>query len=449
MFSYSKRCDVELDIDVLVCGGGSAGVPAAVAAARQGARVLLVEQFGFAGGIITAVQTPCFDGMHDVQTGRIAVAGLALEIAHRLGLNVRDASLEEVEADLPLRDRGWMGPGGVETHDAALVRGASAVSWPIDPEAYKLVADRLLVEAGVSVLYHTRLIDAIVADGRIETVIAVNKGGLVAIHPEIVIDCTGDADIVAWAGAPFEIAEQMQPMSMHFRIANVPATQEVQAASAQVLKDAHARGEIGVYGGPWMRAMAPDEFLINGTRYIGNALDPWELTRAEIQGREDVATILELWRKHIPEFADAYLVSSGPAVGARETRRIVGDYTLTVDDILESKHFDDVIVRGAWFLDRHPSDGHAGPHPHLRVPSYGIPYRTLLPQGVQNALVAGRCHSATHEALSSSRVTVTAMGMGEAAGTAAAMALASKRFPREIDIPQLQAQLQRQNVILN
>lgn len=449
MYSYSTRCDAELEADVLVCGGGSAGVPAAIAAARLGARVLLVEQYGFAGGIITAVQTPCFDGMHDVLTGKIAVAGLALEIGHRLGLDIRDASLAEVEADLPLRDRGWMGPGGVETFDAALVRGASAVSWPIDPEAYKLVADRLMVEAGVSVLYHTRLIDAVVSDGRIETVIAANKSGIIAIHPRIVIDCTGDADIVTWAGAPFEITEQMQPMSMHFRIANVPATQEVQAASAQVLKEANARGELGLYGGPWMRAMAEDEFLINGTRYIGNALDPWELTRAEIQGREDVAKILELWQTHIPEYADAYLVSSGPSVGARETRRIVGDYTLTVDDIFAGGPFDDVVVRGAWFMDRHPSDGHAGPHPHRRVPSYGIPYRTLLPQGIQNALVAGRCHSATHEALSSSRVTVTAMGMGEAAGTAAALAAASHVCPREIDMPRLQQQLEQQNVILH
>jgi hypothetical protein len=293
------------------------------------------------------------------------------------------------------------------------------------------------------------LVDALVADGRIETIIASNKSGVMAIHPKIVIDSTGDADIATWAGAPYEITEQMQPMSMHFRIANVPATLEVQAKCSQVLQDAHARGEIGVYGGPWMRAMASDEFLINGTRYIGNALDPWELTRAEIQGREDVANILGLWRKHIPEFANAYLVASGPSVGARETRRIVGDYTLSLDDIVESTQFDDVVVRGAWFLDRHPSDGHAGPHPHRRVPSYGIPYRTLLPRGVQNAIVAGRCHSATHEALSSSRVTVTAMGMGEAAGTAAAIAVAGKRGPREIDMDKLQAQLKRQNVILH
>jgi glycine/D-amino acid oxidase-like deaminating enzyme len=449
VFTYSKGCETELAVDVLVCGGGSAGVPAAVAAARLGASVLLVEQHGFAGGIITAVQTPCFDGMHDVQTGRIAVAGLALELANRMGLRVRDALPEEVEADLPLRDRGWIGPGSLETHDSALVRGASAVSWPIDPEAFKLAADRLLVESGTSVLYHTRLVDALVADGRIETIIASNKSGVMAIHPKIVIDSTGDADIATWAGAPYEITEQMQPMSMHFRIANVPATLEVQAKCSQVLQDAHARGEIGVYGGPWMRAMASDEFLINGTRYIGNALDPWELTRAEIQGREDVANILGLWRKHIPEFANAYLVASGPSVGARETRRIVGDYTLSLDDIVESTQFDDVVVRGAWFLDRHPSDGHAGPHPHRRVPSYGIPYRTLLPRGVQNAIVAGRCHSATHEALSSSRVTVTAMGMGEAAGTAAAIAVAGKRGPREIDMDKLQAQLKRQNVILH
>lgn len=449
MFVYTRTIENTLDIDVLVCGAGSAGVPAAIAAARLGVRTVVLEKHGFAGGIITAVQTPGLDGMHDVRNGRVVIGGVGRELAERIGLSIRDASADEVVLSHETREKGWGGPGTLAKSKNELKRAEDAVSMPMDPERFKLIADRMLAEAGVTVLYHTMIVDVIAKDGRIDTVIAANKDGLLAVRAKVFVDCTGDGDVVAWAGAPHEVCEQTQPMSLHFRFGNVPTTPEVRVKCAEVLQEARRRGEFGVYGGPWLRAMAHDQFLVNAVRVIGNALDPSDLTRAERQGREDAWGMFDLWRKHIPEFRDAHFIVSGPSIGARETRRIIGDYTLTADDILAMRRFEDVVSKGAWYLDQHPSDGYSGFHSHRAVSAYDIPYRTLLPQKLENALVAGRCHSATHEALSSTRVTATAMGMGEAAGTAAALAVRAVKTPRSLRITDLHDRLRAQKVILD
>ena len=170
-------------------------------------------------------------------------------------------------------------------------------------------------------------------------------------------------------------------------------------------------------------------------------------TRAEIQGRADAWKMFELWQKELDEFNDAYFMTSGPTAGARESRRIVGDYVLSAEDVRQGRRQDDVIVLGAWRLDRHPPDK-PGYHHIPWTPPYDIPYRTLLPQGIDNLLVAGRCHSATSEALASSRVTATAMGMGQAAGTAAALALAAGVGTREVSVPLLQRRLVESGAIL-
>lgn len=449
MISYSRTIKTLIDADVVIAGGGSAGVPAAIAAARNGARTVLLEQHGFAGGIITAVQTAGWDGMHDVVSGRLAVGGLALEIADRLGLSLRDATLEELAADHAVREEGWSGPGSIAKRDERGPLPEDVISQAIDIERFKLVADRMLGHAGVNVLYHTRVIDTVVSDGHVESAIAVNKGGLFAIRAQQFVDATGDADLVSYAGGQYEVAGDPQPMSLHFRVGNVPTTAEVRAKCAAVLRDAHHRGDLGVYGGPWMRRVASNEWLVNAVRYIGHALDPNDITTAERQGREDAWTMFELWREYLPEFKEAFFDASGPVVGARESRRIVGDYTLTAEDILTQRPANDGVCRGAWFLDLHPSDGHAGFHAHRRVPSYPIPYRTLLPVSLENVIVAGRCHAATHEALSSSRVTVTAIGMGQAAGTAASLATKHGVSPRTLDVDRLRETLRSQDAILD
>ncbi len=433
MFSYSKQIPMIAEPDVLVCGAGLAGIGAAVAAARTGAHTMVVERNGFAGGFFTAIVGSAFDGFADERTGTPVVGGLVFEMLERMGVIQPGQGPQlryNVNGDLSF----------VEMHPERVIPRC-------DPERFKRAADAILLAAGIRILYHTQVADAIVRDGRIEAVIASNKAGLIAIRPRIVIDCTGDGDVVAWAGAPNEKAESLQPMSLHFRIAYLEPSFDLRRRCAAVLQAAHARGALGLYGGPYPATFSGRDVYFNATRTPGDNTNPEDWTRAEVQGRRDAWTMFELWQHELPEFANAYFMTSGPVAGARESRRIVGDYVLTGDDVRQGRRHDDVIVLGAWRLDRHPAD-QPGYHPIPWTPPYDIPYRTLLPRGVDNLLVAGRCHSATSEALASSRVTATAMGMGQAAGTAAAMAVAAGCTPHGVDVSSLQARLRADGAIL-
>lgn len=434
MYVYTKATPVIATPDVLVCGAGLAGIGAAVAAARQGARTMVVERNGFAGGFFTAIIGSAFDGFVDERTGAPVVGGIVFEMLERMGVIQPGQGPQlryNVNGDLSF----------VEMHPDRVIPRC-------DPERFKRAADAILQEAGVHVLYHTQVADVITRDGRVETVMVSNKEGLVAIQPRVVIDCTGDGDAAAWAGAPFEKAEALQPMSLHFRIAYLEPTFDLRRRCAAVLQRAHERGELGLYGGPYPATFSGRDVYFNATRTPGDNTKPADWTQAEIQGRRDAWKMFELWQAALPEFADAYFMTSGPVAGARESRRIVGDYVLTGDDVVAGRHHDDVIVLGAWRLDRHPAN-QPGYHDTPWTPPYAIPYRTLLPVGVENLLVAGRCHSATSEALASSRVTATAMGMGQAAGTAAALAVAQKCSPRAVEVSRLQALLLQNGAILS
>jgi hypothetical protein len=314
-----------------------------------------------------------------------------------------------------------------------------------DPERFKRAADAIMEDAGVEVLLHTQVADVVARKGHVEQVIVSNKDGLVAIEPQVVIDCTGDGDAAAWAGAAFEKAESLQPMSLHFRIAYVQPTYKLRRRCAAVLEKAHERGELGLYAGPYLATFSGRDAYFNATRYPGDNTNPEDWTQAEIQGRKDAWTMFEAWQRELDEFAEAYFMTSGPVAGGRESRRIVGDYELTEEDVRTGARHSDVIVLGAWRLDQHPA-GSAGYHDIAWIPPYDIPFRTLLPRDFDNLLVAGRCHSATSGALASSRVTATAMGMGQAAGTAAA--LAGDASPREVNMGALQTALRDAGAIL-
>lgn len=433
MYTYAKELPIVARPDVLVCGAGLAGIGAAVAAARGGAKTLVVERMGFAGGFFTAIIGSAFDGFVDERTGAPVVGGIVFEMLERMGVVQPGQGPHlryNVNGDLSF----------VEMHpERAIPR--------CDPERFKRAADEILQEAGVAILYHSQVTDVVTKDGRVETVLVSNKQGLVAIQPQIVIDCTGDGDIAAWGGAPVEKAEPLQPMSLHFRIAYLEPSFDLRRRCAEILQAAHARGELGLYGGPYPATFSGRDVYFNATRFPGDSTNPTDWTAAEMQGRKDAWKMFELWKEALPEFSEAYFMTSGPTAGARESRRIVGDYVLTGDDVAEGRRHDDVIVLGSWRLDRHPPK-EAGYHHIPWTPPYDIPYRTLLPRTLENLLVAGRCHSATSEALASSRVTATAMGMGQAAGTAAALAVACQRTPRTVDVGQLQSKLAQAGAIL-
>ena len=397
------------EVDVLVCGGGCAGLTAALAAARTGAKVLLVEQAGFAGGIITAVGLPYFDGIADLREHRVVVRGIPLEFLVKLGVCAPDI------------DR-------FPTHNPTIA----------NVERFKILADQLLAaQPTLQVLYHTIACEVQLHGDEIADVLIANKGGLGRVSARIVVDCTGDADIAVRAGAPVEKRDTLQPMTMHFRIGNVRRTETMRTDCRQALVRAQANGALPMFYGPGVGFhFAPDEVYIHAVRVPADGSDPEDLTRAEIQGRSDAWAMFEAWKREVPGFEEAYFICSGPFIGVRETRRIFGQYVLTEDDILETRHFDDAVATGCWDLDQHPNrttQGAALDHERIIPEPYDIPYRSLLPRNVANLLVAGRCHSATQLAASSTRVTATAMALGQAAGTAAALSVQQRTSPQELN----------------
>lgn len=411
-----------IETDVLVCGGGCAGLGAALAAARNGARVLLVERAPFAGGIITCAGLPFFDGIAHKTSNKIVVRGIALELLSRLGVCRPDADT-------------------IKPHN------------PMIPhtDQFKILADQLLREQAerLRVLYHTFACEVVLQGDRIETVRVANKSGLVDIKPQIVIDCTGDGDIGAWAGAPFEKMVLAMPMTLHFRVGNVQRTPDSTRHCREALEQLHADGKLKLFYGPGlMFHYAPDEVYIHGIRVSGDATDPDDLTRAEMQGRADAWLMFETWKQKVPGFEKSYFVGCYPYIGIRETRRIMGPHVLSADDIRQRRVFDDVVATGCWYLDIHPNTatpGAAQAVEGFQPEPYDIPYRSILANKVSNLLVAGRCHSATREAASSTRVTVTAMALGQAAGTAATLAVQQRKGPHDIAGSAVRAALDQQH----
>lgn len=401
-----------IETDVLVCGGGCAGSAAALAAARAGAKTLLVEKAPFAGGIITSVGLPYFDGIAHIDTKRIVVRGIALEMLSKSGVCAPDAQT-------------------VSKHN------------PTIPNTFefKLLLDRLFQEQKnhLSVLFNSFMCDAQSSGGLIESVTIANKDGLVTVKPKVVIDCSGDADVAAWAGAPFEQNAEVQPLTLHFRINNVAADATIGGACRAALKAAQERGELPHYYGPGvMFLFGKNEVYVHGVRVPANPTDAADLSRAEMQGRADAHAMFRAWKQDVPAFKDAYFMEAYPWIGVRESRRILGQHVLSEDDLMKARRFDDAIATGCWYLDLHPNKtvvGSANDFDPKKVQPepYDIPYRSLVPQKIENLLVAGRCHSATRGAHASTRVTVTAMAMGEAAGVAAALALKEKTRVAEID----------------
>ncbi len=409
-------------VDVLVCGGGCAGIVAAIAASRNNAKTLLLERAGFSGGIITTVGLPYFDGIAEKKTGRIVVRGIPFELLLKMGRTSPNAT-------------------HIKPHNPTIN----------STERFKVLADQLLESHGeqIQVLYHTTACEVRTKNSRVSKVFAANKDGLIEIEAKQVIDCTGDGDIAAWAEVPIEKTEPLMPMTLHFRIGNVRQNPELRTKAREALVHAEKAGKLPMFYGPGIIfCFAKDEAYIHAVRVSGDATNAEDLSRAEVQGRSDAWTMFEAWKNSVPGFEDSYFISCGPYIGIRETRRLVGQYVLTEQDIKSRKSFDDAIATGCWYMDRHPNhttigtanDAGTGYQPA----PYDIPYRALVARKVDNLLVAGRCHSATAAAASSTRVTVTAMAMGQAAGTAAAMAVKSNTSVAALDGVDVREQLTAQ-----
>ncbi|MCA9436147.1 MAG: FAD-dependent oxidoreductase [Candidatus Omnitrophica bacterium] len=412
---------MQLETDVLVCGAGCAGLSAALASARNGANTLLVERAGFSGGIITCVGLPFFDGIARKSDKKVLVRGIPLELLWRMGVCE-------------------MGADTIYKHNPTIK----------NIEQFKLLADELIeTEPRLEVLYHSFAVETNMEGDRIGEVLVATKEGLVPIKAKTVIDCTGDADIAQRTGTPIQKSEELLPMTMHFRIGNVERGGDLRTPCQNALLKAQEAGDLGLFYGPGLSFMfADDEVYIHAIRVLGDASQVRSLTLAEIQGRKDAWTMYDYWKREVPAFKNAYYISSGPYMGIRETCRIEGVTNLTEEDVRGERLRDDAVATGCWYMDIHPQKttlGSANEGEGFQPDFYDIPYGSLLPKKVSNLLVAGRCHGADRMAASSSRVSVTCMAMGQAAGTAAALATDEGKGVQELEGTQVRAILEAQH----
>jgi ribulose 1,5-bisphosphate synthetase/thiazole synthase len=457
------------EIDVIVCGGGTAGAVAAIASARSGARTMLIDQYGRVGGMASTGMS--FLGVSDAG-GRRALGGIGAELFERLG---RIGAAFEDRPDKQV--------------------GSVTVA---DPLALQQMLLAMLLEADVQFLFHTFCADTLVEDRRVRGVVVANKAGLEMLPARAIVDATGDGDIAARAGARFVLGRErdaaMQPVTRIFRVAGVDveemfaylrqhpeemdlpdgwndgsgysdkdleATSIVMDAFPALVAEARAAGEltvprdrIGIETGP-----ARGVVTINATRVHGiNGTDPDSLTHAEVETQRQMFEVFQFLKRRVPGFSRANLQDAAYQVGVRETRHILGEYVVTLDDVLAGRTFTDTVARGAYPVDLH--DLHPGAQVlGARVGgggvtlrpiqlAYGIPARALTPADVDGIVMAGRAISASHEAAGSVRGQAVCMATGHAAGVIAAMSSRADIVPRKLQAKDVQAALTAQGAIL-
>jgi hypothetical protein len=338
---------------------------------------------------------------------------------------------------------------------------------PFDPEVFKLVALDLLDEAGVQLLFHA-FAASVIGSKRVEGVVFETKSGPVVLKARAIVDCTGDGDVAALAGAPYEIGRDfdgaVQPMTLMFRmvefqrqgferyVAEHPDDWRGVHGLWNLVRQATVAGELELpredvlfFGTPHEGEVSVNSTRV--TRVLGT--DVWDLSYAESVSRRQMRQIATFLRRYVPGFEDAYVVQSGVNVGVRETRRIRGEYVLGAEDVLGCRKFPDAIARGTYPIDIHSPTGKGTELRHLPYGEcYEIPLRCLVPERVDPLLVAGRCISGTHEAHSSYRVMPIAMATGQAAGVCAGIAARTGRAPRDVPAEAVQAELRAQGAIL-
>lgn len=419
------------DYDVIVAGGGPAGCCAAAAAAREGAKVLLIEAAYSLGGMgasgLVPAWCPFSDGINIIYKG----------FAERI--------FKENKREIPFVS---------EKH----------VDWvPIDAEKLKRQFDSLVQEYGASILFGSTVLSVEMKDRKITGIIVGNKAGLTLYRAKVYVDCTGDGDLAASAGAPFEKGGgkgEVQPSTLCMLMSGVDTD-----AYKKIGPGLHA----GSKGSPAYDMKDDADFPYINDLHLCNSIvghgtvgfnaghvqvdpnDPFDLSDAMIRGRRTAYDYLRAVRKYHPAFKNAYLAATGALLGVRESRRILGDYYLTVDDYFARKDFEDGIARNCYYIDIHDTTKENNARwvngvfikpfeKYKPGESHGIPYRCLIPRGIQNLLVAGRCISTDRIVQGSTRVMPPAMVLGEAAGTAAAMAVKTKDV-RAIDIKKLKEKL--------
>ena len=442
--------------DVLVVGGGPAGLGAALGAANAGARVVLAERYGFLGGNATAALVMPLMSFHTQRKTNERVGGATLlPTDHGAGKPVIRGVLATLLNRL------------VQANGAIPPSLNTGYVVPFDPEVFKLIALDLLDEAGVGFLFHAFATEFIDEDES-GAVVFETKSGPLVIRARVIVDCTGDGDVAARAGAPYEIGREddglVQPMTLMFRMVEFqqaafnayvkehPDQWRSVHGLWDLIKMATEKGELKLPREDILFFATPHEHevSVNSTRVTKVlGIDVWDLSYAEWEGRRQLRQIAAFLRRYVPGFDESYVAQSGVNIGVRETRRFIGDYQLRADDILQARKFPDVIARSTYPVDIHNPEGTGTTL--KRIPpgeAYDIPLRCLLPQKVDRVLVAGRCISGTHEAHSSYRVMPVSMATGQAAGVCAALAVRSGKAPRSVPAGEVQSELLRQGADL-
>ncbi len=427
-----RNTPVVAECDVLVVGGGPAGEAAAVAAARAGADVTLVERYGCLGGLASGGMVLVLDDMCDEPAREVSVGGIALEIIDRMsriGACVAPPKEDWWRNDAAVRDR-WVQWGFEHLYSKAKPKEIVYVAC-FDPEGWKQASQEMVLEAGVHLRLHSWFSRSIVEDGAVRGVVVETKSGRQAILGRVVVDATGDGDVFGSAGAP--LIQGSYILTLVHRLAGV----DTDAAIQFERRDPDGARQLDtqikqILGGSWdlwwLLTPRPGVVWCNCPHIPGlNGLKVEDLTHVEVEGRRRFMKLLAFVREHLPGFQNAYILDAAPQIGVRQTRLLDGEYVVTKEDVIERRRFPDVVARGR---------------------DYYTPYRSLIPRGIDALLVAGRCYSATPEAQRISREIPPCMVMGEAAGTAAALSLESGVPPRRVDVPTLQRRLLAQGVNL-
>ena len=460
---FSQDIPIKARCDVCVVGGGSSGIAAATAAARGGASTILVERYGYLGGTSTAGKVGPFMTSYSSDGSEIVIAGIFQEVIDRM-----------------VKVGGAIDPSQVDHSNAygSFIKKGHARLTPFHPEALKMAAMDIVTEAGARIFFHTQFIKALVRDDQITGIVIHNKGGLGVIEAKTFVDTSADADVAADAGVPYNMGRpsdgKMMPATMFMRMGNVDdaaleahfqAHRDDSRIFASIVEKARLEGrwDIPRKGLNIYREPTAGEYRANISRLLDiDGTNPEDMSRAEIEGRRQCHFIFNFMRENCPGFENAKLLETAAQIGIRETRHIEGLYTVTEQDVVAGRRFDDSIARCAYPIDIHDptgSGGHLqglGSHsgevteelPQDAPPFYDIPYRSLVPKGIGNLLVAGRPISATHEAAASLRVIPPCYATGQAAGLAAALALKADRQVAKVDTDQLREQLTKDGALV-
>ncbi len=449
----------QTNYDILVLGGGVSGCCAAIAAARAGQNTLLIEQNGYLGGALTGCGVGPMMTFH--AGGEQVIRGIMQELVARM-----------------------QAAGGSLGHIPDSKQYCETVT-PFNTETMKRVLDEMLAEAGCAVLFHTMLAKVNMRGDAIASVTVCNKDGLNDIAATVFVDASGDGDLAHFAGAPMTYGREgdgaAQPMTMNMKYCNVDTDALLADIMAHqgdfaMLRDgtnpfaprvpldlanfkaafteAKASGEI-TFDRNAVLMFCTDrkgEFILNTTRILAHdATDAASLTHAEQLGRKQCAELDAFMRKHAAGFAEALLETTGPSIGVRGSRQLVGCYTVTQEDLLQKRQFSDTIAHSGYPIDIHDPKGAGGESLFLtgEKPYYGLPYRIMVCEAVRNLIVTGRCVSATFEAQAGIRTTPTVGALGHAAGVAAALAAQNGGDAKAVDIATLQQNLTETGAFLD